>query len=1029
MIGPMRGEVRGLAGSVLATAHDSPFSIAVQCADQRWTYQELADRSRRIAAGLAERHVGAGDRVALVLPRGADAVAAMVAASMLGAAYVPIDPDYPPTHVAELVAQSNPSVVAAAANTIGPQCVTVGQLEAAGAGPLPAVGGAVGDVAYCVFTSGSTGTPRCVQITNSGALNLLHQIDTAVTVAGAVRGSWWTSPAFDVSAWEVWSVLTRGGALYIVPPEVRLEGLRLAAWLRDTAISSAYVPPMMLGDLRDHAIRQAGGWALRRLLVGVEPIRLGLLQEIMAALPGLQILNGYGPAETTVCCTLYAVPRHGGDRRERCPIGTAVPGNRLFVLTDDGTPASEGELYVGGVGVARGYLNDSEQTAARFVPLPDGSGRAYRTGDLVRQRDDGNLVFLGRADRQLKIRGYRVEAAAVEAALADYPAIRESVVDIRETPAWGPILTAYVVPEPGQGADQSKVIRYAASILPPHAVPSLVMTVSEIPQTRNGKIDRAALASLPLPDGGHAVPQGAAPKGTPVSPLHHVLDCVASVLPSGSAAPDASFAELGGTSIAAVVAAGRLRRLLGKEVSAADVLAAPSLTALTRTIAAALAPDQAETHRSAMSGPLLPQQIGIWLADQGGKGTTDYVEHLWFNISGPLDSARLLTAVRLVLQAHPVFTSTVEPGADGLPALVLGRCAVEPLTVDASGMSPAAVRAYVTDFVSQPLPLSPGPGVRCALLTQSPLRHALVIAAHHLLIDGWTARLLTRDIAGTYRNGQRPTGPAAITVCDIGRAQAKRAHGPVQHRQAERAAATVADLQVTLPGGRGYRPGRGPAPARPAAGMAAAIEIEPTTLGAVAELARKTRTSRAAVWLAAFARAIGDVLQAGRSVAGVATSGRDDPDSHELAGCFVNTSLLRLPTLDGSAEDRIRAAAACLLQAMRFQDTPFPLVTEKLLGGRRDRPRRFPPIYFSYDESAELELGPGLVATPRRILVQRAKFDVTLTIEDHGSAVDAVLECRQPHVSTAEMARLREMMETEIAAMAMTTWLPISERR
>lgn len=1020
MIGTMSRKIPGIAAAFLAAAAESPSVPAVRDSGGEWTYRDLAEHSRRLATAMALRGVTRGDRVVLAMSRGSEAVAAMLATAMAGAAYVPIDPDAPRRYVEMLADRAHASlVVTDGTHQGGEQWATVRQLTAqAGAMGSVADQGPGSDIAYCVFTSGSTGAPKCVEVTNAGLLNLLRQVDAHADCSDGLNGTWWTSPAFDVSAWEVWSVLTRGGTLSVVPQDVRLEGARLAQWLRENRLTSAYIPPMMLADLRDHAARCPDGWALRRLLVGVEPIRLGLLQEIMAILPGLRIINGYGPAETTVCCTLFPVPREGGNPLDRCPIGSAIPGNRVFIIGDDDRPSSEGELYVAGAGLARGYLHDPAQTAARFTQLPGGYGRAYRTGDIVRKCPDGNLLFIGRADRQLKIRGYRVEASAVESVLSAHPAVRECVVAVRGTPDWGALLTAYVIPEPGQPVDQSELIRFAAGQLPAFATPSLVLTVTEMPQTQNGKIDYDALAATPLPARPAPEPREATGDAS-ASLAAQVLACV-SALVTGSPTMDMSFTELGGTSLTAVIAAGQLRQLLGRDVTVAAVLAAPSLGALADVLPQAPPLTGGVQRAGAASGPLLPQQAGLWLADQGGQGTLDYAEHLWFSVEGPLDTDRLLVALRRALEAHPVFGATVELAPKGKFIQRIGRHRVEPVLVDALLLDPVAIASYVTDFISRPLALLPGPAVRCAVLRHDSAHHTLVIASHHLLLDGWTARLLTRDIGMAYRSGLPPARRTAVTICDLGNAYAERDLDAIQARAAA-AAASVEGLSPFLPG----RDGRGDrerlSPGSPT-GHAATVEISSATQRAVPQLARAMRASPAAIWLAAFGGVINDVLLAGRSVMGIATSGRDELDSHEVAGSLVNTSLVRPPSGDGGSAARIGAAAECLLTAIRFQDIPFPLVARSFLQGCRQRPRRFPPLYFSYDEAAILDLGIGLVATPGKAVLPRSKFDVSLTVEDYGTSVNAVLECRSAAFSAAESSQLAAAIATEITAM--TTSVP-----
>ncbi|MBC3843059.1 amino acid adenylation domain-containing protein [Streptacidiphilus sp. 4-A2] len=287
-------------------------------------------------------------------------------------------------------------------------------------------------MAYVIHTSGSTGRPKGVMVEHRSVLNLIDDLHRRAPLPDGFSGSWWCSPDFDVAVWEQWAPLVSGGSLVTVPETERLDVHGFLSFLGRAGVNSAYVPPSFLPGLRDRLRRDPGAVGhLRRILVGVEPIPLRLLQELRALRPELLIVNGYGPAETTICCTLYAVPPGPGDSEQRTPIGTAVAGNELLILDAEGRPAADGvgELVVSGTGVARGYLT-AEAAQHRRFGYAEGR-RSYRTGDLVRRLPDGNLEYLGRVDRQLKVRGYRVEPAESGAALRAVLPLREVLVDQR----------------------------------------------------------------------------------------------------------------------------------------------------------------------------------------------------------------------------------------------------------------------------------------------------------------------------------------------------------------------------------------------------------------------------------------------------------------------------------------------------------------------------------------------------------------------------------------------------------------------
>ncbi|MEV5769437.1 AMP-binding protein, partial [Micromonospora sp. NPDC052213] len=577
-----------LLSRLLAAADRWPDAVAVHAEDAVVTWAGLRDLAGRYAAGYAARGVGPGDRVGVLLEPGAHAVAAAVGAFAVRAAYVPLDPRQPPARVAALLDAAEPSLVVAESAPPGRPVLAPAAVGAGPAAPLTDTG-EPSDVAYVVHTSGSTGAPKAVQVEHGNLLNLLADLDDRAPVPDGHTGTWWTRPSFDVAVWECFAPLARGGTVRVVPDGARHDGAALAGFLDASGAGSAYVPPAFLPELRALLRAEPGALTgLRRLLVGVEPIPRPLLQDIARSRPALTVVNGYGPAEATVCCTLYVVPRDGAVAGERTPIGTAVRGTRLLLRQPDGScrPTGTGEVVVAGAAVARGYLRDPGGEPA-FGAAADGT-RSYRTGDLARTLPDGNLLFLGRVDRQVKLRGFRIEPAEVEAVLRRLPGVRDVVVAARRWDGLGDVLVAYVAAEPGAGLTERAVRDHARDRLPGYAVPAVVALLPRLPLTPHGKYDHDRLAALPLPaagspaDSGEPVDVVAAASPTdpgepadvpdPADPVGVVLDAWRRVLSAGEIRAGDAFLPLGGTSLAAARVAARLTERTGVRVTPADVL-------------------------------------------------------------------------------------------------------------------------------------------------------------------------------------------------------------------------------------------------------------------------------------------------------------------------------------------------------------------------------------------------------------------------------------------------------------------------
>ncbi|MEW1907508.1 amino acid adenylation domain-containing protein [Kitasatospora sp. NPDC085895] len=1003
-----------LLTAVLRHADLRPDTIAVTDGTGAWSYRELVHRARALAAGYREAGVTAGGRVVLLLPPGREAVAAALAAFWTGAAYVPVDPVQPAGRLRAMLEDCAPQLV-------------VGQTPAAADGPSSTVrsvssllspapageaaAGADDDLAYIVHTSGSTGRPKGVMVEHGSVLNLIDELDVRAPVPDGWTGSWWCSPDFDVAVWEQWAPLVRGGTLCVVPAAERLDPRRFLAFLDREAVGSCYVPPSFLTVLRDRLRDEPeSGGSLRRVLVGVEPIPLGLLQEIKALRPGLQIVNGYGPAETTVCCTLYVVPDGPGESAGRTPIGTAVTGNLLRIIGPDGRPAADGagELLIGGAGVARGYVAATAEQHGRFDPPEAGTGteRWYRTGDLVRTLPDGNLEYLGRADRQLKLRGYRVEPAEVEFALRSVLPVREVVVDQRDLPGIGPALVAYVVADAAFSAD--RVRQRLRGLLPVYAVPSRLVAVAELPLTRNGKVDRDALRERPLddvPETAPGLPAGALAEGADGQAVAKEIDGQAVALvwarilrTAEVPDPGLGFVDLGGASLGAVRAAAELETLTGQAVSAADVLHAVSATELAQRLRGTRAEEPAQPSGTTgrIDGELSVNQLGIWLHDLTEPLQSAYLEPVCFELNGPLDIDRLTRAVRRAAAAHLSFGAVIEDeDGDGGPVMRLGRHTVEPVEIEIpEGTDRAGVQALLRAEATAPMALDEGPLMRCRLFRLAPDRALLLFVWHHLVADGWSVRLFLDELAACYRDVGRVAQAPAVTVCDLNARQNAELGTPAAGARLRRAAARLAGAPAeAFPSAhaagaaarRGGRAGAGP-------GAVQRLQLAGGFGADLAKAARGRGLTPFVLVSAAYRLAAAEALGLGEFLLGCATSGRRHPDAMAVAGCLINTVLMRFGPLPPARDDLLQDTAREIERALSAQeDLPFAALVARMRQADRTLPKRMPQLYLSVDDDYPLTL-PGLDCRVVPVDPHRAKFDATLVLRMSPAEVSGVFE-------------------------------------
>ncbi|MCP4659472.1 MAG: amino acid adenylation domain-containing protein, partial [bacterium] len=554
-----------------AQVERSPEAVAVVHDGRRLSYRELNLRANRLAHRLRALGVAPEVPVAIYLERSPEIVIAILGILKAGGHYVPLDPAYPRQRFGFMVEDGRIPILVTretlAAELPASEARTL-CLDSPGPDPCsaeenPASGAAVGNLAYVIYTSGSTGRPKGVGCAHVGVINLLGDFTSRAPIEVGDACSWWTSSNFDVSVYEVFSALLAGGNLHIVPERVRAEGERLVEWLAAERIASAYISPSMLQDLADRAGNQPHHLALRRLLVGVEPISEGLLAAIREGITGLRIINGYGPTEATVCATLYNVRRRP-DAERTTPIGRGLRNTSIRLLDRHLRPVPAGgggELAIGGAGLARGYQHRPQLTAERFIPDPfseQGGARLYRTGDLVRALSTGEMMFQGRIDHQVKIRGFRIELGEIEAVLGGHPSVREVAVIV----AGAERLVAFVVAGDEAGELEADALRaYAAESLPDYMVPAVVVELPALPLTPNGKLDRVALGRRTLPE--EAADDFVAPR----NPLEQELsELMGELLGTGPVSVHRDFFALGGHSLLAVRLVAGIRSRFGREL-------------------------------------------------------------------------------------------------------------------------------------------------------------------------------------------------------------------------------------------------------------------------------------------------------------------------------------------------------------------------------------------------------------------------------------------------------------------------------
>ncbi|WP_437759618.1 non-ribosomal peptide synthase/polyketide synthase [Sorangium sp. So ce1389] len=1038
-----------------AQAARSPDAAAVVIEGAALTYGELDRRSAALARHLVARGVGPETRVAVCMERSLELVVALLGVTRAGGAYVPIDPGYPAERQAFVLADAGARVLltqarlraarplAGAAAICLDDPATAAAIEREEAAPLPPPA-LPAHLAYAIYTSGSTGRPKGVMVPHGALANHMRWILGAHGLGPDDALLQKTAIGFDASVWELWAPLLSGGRLVLAPPGAERDPAALADALQRWGITVLQVVPTLLRPLLDTpALRGAAG--LRWLFCGGEALEPALGARLREVLPSARLVNLYGPTEAAIDATSAPWrPELAGDT---VPIGRPIANTRAYVLDARLEPApvgAPGELYLAGDGLARGYLGRPDLTAERFLPDPFGAApgaRMYRTGDLARRRPDGELEFVGRADQQVKLRGFRVELGEIEAALLACPAVREAAVVVRDPGADAARLVAFVAPRaegapsPG-GAPRAgdaaaplvaELRALLAARLPDPMVPSTFVVLDALPRTASGKIDRRALPEPPGASADLAADAGALAQAAPAEAL--LAGIFAQVLAAPQVGLRDDFFERGGHSLRAMQLVARVREAFGVELPLRALFEAPTVAGLAARIAAlrhgpaaaAAPPLTAAPHDG--PAPLSFAQQRLWFLAQWEPDSPAYNVTGAFELTGRLDGEALEASLNDVVQRHASLRTTfVEEG--GQPFQVIAPAAAVALArVDLTAIPGAARDAVIERLVrgeaERPFDLARGPLLRAALVRTGDDRHLLVVAMHHIVSDAWSVGVFLREVGAFYAAraaaASAPAGlaPLPIQYADHALWQRRRLEGA--HLEAELSywRGALADLPALA------LPTDAPRPpvATSSGGRHAVLIPRRTHLGLLA-LGRRENATLFMTVLAAFQVLLGRLAGQDDVAVGTPVAGRTRVETEGLIGFFVNTLVVRTDLRDNPPfwEALRRTRAACL-GAYDHQELPFERLVEELRPARD--PSRHPLFQVMFvlqgAQPAAIDLaGVALRSVP--VPSAATKFDLTLMLEETERGLEGWIEYSADLFEPATIARLAERLDALLAA-------------
>jgi len=1018
-------------------AAKTPDEVALICGVEQLTYRELDQAANRLAHFLKRRGVGPESVVAVATGRSTRMAVAVLAVLKAGAAYLPLDPEYPYERLSFMLENARVSAVLTEQYLLvrlPEQCASVICLDteagliATESDANPESHAAAETLAYVIYTSGSTGRPKAVMMSHRAVCNLVaFQLRSS---SAAARTLQFASLNFDVSVQEMFSTWCAGATLVLVDEETRRDAGALLRVVMEQRVERLFLPFVALQHLAEAS--EAEGISprdLREVITAGEQLKITpSIERLFAKLDGCRLDNHYGPTETHLA-TMWRLEGTAHEWPRLPPIGGPIANVQVYVLDERYRPVPPGvvgELYIGGEGLARGYFNSPDQTAERFIPNPfssEAGQRLYKTGDLVRRFDRERLEYVGRSDRQVKVRGFRVEVGEIEAALKLHRDVRQAVVTDWDREDGRKMLAAYVVAAAGTSpALTSELKRLLREHLPEYMVPAVFVRMEQLPLLPNGKVDRRA---LPPPD-------QIAPEGDYQAPRTQVEEVLCGiweqVLEKERVGADDDFFELGGHSLLATQVMSRVRQAFRIDVALRLLFEHSTPARLAHVI-------EAEMHgrseplppvrrlSQGSTAPLSFAQQRLWILDKLEPNSAVYNLPSALRMDGSLDTGGLERSFEEIIRRHEVLRTTFAI-VDGEPLQIIGppvHAALSFVDLSQSSDSEAEARRLAREEAAKPFDLTRGPLLRAMLVRLAEERHLLLVTLHHIVADGWSVTLLVQELCAlydAYRSGKEsPLAELQVTYADYALWQREWLQGERLEKQLsywrEQLRGELPVLKLPLAQVR--------ATSSQHRGALETVRVSHELTVRLRELGRREGATLFMTLLSAWKVLLARLSGTSDVLVGTPVAGRGSRELEGLIGFFVNTLVLRteLSSKHNFVEALRRVREVCL-EGYAHQDVPFERVVEEL---RPDRELNQAPLFqvlFALQNTPMHELAlSDLKVTALEPENPAARFDLALEVsETTGGELDCRLTYDIDLFEAATIARTAQYFVNLLEAVA-----------
>ncbi len=1029
-------------------AQRTPDRVAVSCAGQQLRYRELNERANQLAHYLQRLGVGPDVLVGICMERSLDMVIGLLGILKAGGAYMPMDPTYPQDRLAFMLSNAHAPVLLTLQHLREQVPAYQGQIVCLDsdwqtlsqeAQTAPACSVTADNLAYVIYTSGSTGQPKGAMVAQRGMLNHLFAKIQTLDLTSDDTVAQTASHCFDISVWQFFAALLQGGQVCIYPNEIARDPVQLFRHVAAERVSILEIVPSLLQaylDAIELLSEQASVEAsLRWLVVTGEQFPAPLAARWLRHFPQVTLLNAYGPTECSDDVTHAVLHQALLERGATAPIGLPVGNTQIYILDRVLQPLPvgvPGEIYVGGIGVGRGYVGDAARTASTFIPDPFGvsGGRLYKTGDVGRYHPDGQIEFIQRVDHQVKVRGYRIELGEIEAVLGQHPAVRQCLVLVREDEPGQQRLVAYLTAVPGEKPAANQLYAWLHDKLPVYMIPVAFVLLEEFPLSANGKLERAA---LPAPERDHS--ELTASYIAPRTDTEELLaDIWCEVLALERVGVLDNFFAIGGHSLPATQVMARLRKRIQVDLPLQALFEHPTIAGLAEQIeqaqhkpgsVAALALPDIRPRRALF--PLSFAQRRLWFLSQLEPESPFYNIPVALHMQGPLQREALERTLSEIVQRHEILRTIIvladgQPMQQVLPAGDIRFSASDLTLTDLSHLPSSEQQERVQQSVQaeamKPFELNKGPLLRGQLLRLSSMEHVLLLTMHHIIFDGWSHDILMRELGALYeafsRGKSSPLSALPLQYADYALWQREWLQNDVLAEQVaywrKRLAGvpTVLNLPTDRP-----RP-----PAQTFRGAVVRFSVAPSLSAALKELSRQEGATLFMTLLAAFGVLLSRYSGQSDVLVGSPVANRRHVEFENLIGLFVNTLVLHT-NLSGNPSFRalLGRVNKTTLEAYQHQDLSFEkLVDELQLTRDVSYSPLFQVLFVLQNMSAPTEGFADLTLRTLEPKGETAKFDLTLALDDTQAGLEGAWEYNTDLFDATTIERMSNHFLTLLAS-------------